>query len=317
LGEVRPKLRTAFRQHRGAEGEFTRCFSASRLAHPAGATYAARVVNLDQGGSDRARARILPAPPDLADLVESAWMLVGGEAGAGASWRIVPDASANIVVVVPKGGAGPRAGIVGARSTFADIDASNRRLTLGIRLRPGALPMLVREHAASFTDRGFPLEDVLGASWRDALQGIEERDPQLVLDAIFARMRRAEMMRPRRTPPVGLAAARATSVAEMAQTLSLSARTLHDRTRESIGLSPKRVLRILRLHRALAAQPASRGWAEVAADAGFSDQAHLVRDVRELLGETPTEWLARGTPRQTTPPIRSSRARPRMGSVHA
>jgi len=56
-----------------------------------------------------------------------------------------------------------------------------------------------------------------------------------------------------------------------------------------VGLTPKRFSRIRRMRSALAhlLEPAPRTWSDVAADLGFSDHAHLVRDAVSLSGLTP------------------------------
>jgi AraC-like DNA-binding protein len=56
-----------------------------------------------------------------------------------------------------------------------------------------------------------------------------------------------------------------------------------------MGLSPKiycRVQRFQRVIRRLTAEPAA-SWADVALDAGYSDQPHFAREFRRLAGITP------------------------------
>ncbi|GAB1689640.1 hypothetical protein KRM28CT15_14430 [Krasilnikovia sp. M28-CT-15] len=73
-------------------------------------------------------------------------------------------------------------------------------------------------------------------------------------------------------------------VAALAETLALSPRQLHRRCQAGFGYGPKALGRILRLRRALALAAGGRRFAEVAALAGYADQAHLCRDVRALAG---------------------------------
>lgn len=69
---------------------------------------------------------------------------------------------------------------------------------------------------------------------------------------------------------------------------------LSDRFADEIGIGPKAVARIVRIRSAMRlARTGASGWADVAADCGFADQAHLVREFRELAGETPSSWLQR------------------------
>lgn len=79
------------------------------------------------------------------------------------------------------------------------------------------------------------------------------------------------------------------SVADLAKQIGWSRRHFERRFRHQIGLPPGTVTRILRFERALAALADNRGTlADVAAHAGYSDHAHLARDVRSRTGSSPT-----------------------------
>src|SRR6266699_434040 len=77
----------------------------------------------------------------------------------------------------------------------------------------------------------------------------------------------------------------------------MTARTLQRLFADYVGVSPKWVMRRARLHEA--AERADSGepvdWAELAADLGYADQAHLTRDFTVTIGVPPTRYAAAST----------------------
>ena len=84
-------------------------------------------------------------------------------------------------------------------------------------------------------------------------------------------------------------------IAALAGEIGWSRKHLVERFRSELGLAPKSIARMMRFHRAcrLARSGTAPGWAGIAAESGFADQAHLVREFGELAGETPTAWARR------------------------
>jgi AraC-like DNA-binding protein len=63
--------------------------------------------------------------------------------------------------------------------------------------------------------------------------------------------------------------------------------------RSEVGLSPKAYLRVRRLQAALRALNTPAPGATIAADLGYFDQAHFVREFRSFTGITPTQYAQR------------------------
>jgi AraC-like DNA-binding protein len=84
-------------------------------------------------------------------------------------------------------------------------------------------------------------------------------------------------------------------IAALASEIGWSRKHLVDRFRSELGLAPKPIARMMRFHHAsrLARGGACSGWAGIAAESGYADQAHLVREFSTLAGETPTAWARR------------------------
>jgi len=83
-------------------------------------------------------------------------------------------------------------------------------------------------------------------------------------------------------------------VDELSAASGMTARSLQRLFADYVGVSPKWVMRRARLHEA--AERADSGdpidWAELAADLGYADQAHLTRDFTATLGISPTRYAA-------------------------
>jgi transcriptional regulator GlxA family with amidase domain len=80
------------------------------------------------------------------------------------------------------------------------------------------------------------------------------------------------------------------SVKELAETVALGGRHLERQFRAAVGVSPKLFSRVVRFRRALALlrRPDRPSWPRIAAEAGYFDQAHLIREIRAFAGTTPT-----------------------------
>ncbi len=164
----------------------------------------------------------------------------------------------------------------------------------GLRFAPGTLPVLLGVPAAALCDQRVPLD----ALWASAEVRRLEEQVAAAPDAV-AGLEAVAATRLQRTAPVDpLVLAVASSLAAgdpvsaVADRVGLGARQLHRRSLTAFGYGPKVLVRILRLQRALGLAHQARPLAEVAAVAGYADQAHLARDARDLTGCTMSQLTA-------------------------
>lgn len=256
------------------------------------------MVLFDQGGAGTERSQIIQPNSTLQEFVEHFWIQTETASQVNfAPWRIVPDANPYIIAFIPnKSGAfkNIHCTIVGARSRFVDISIANRALTFGVRLRLGALPLLTQLPALEFTDRGTPVQAIFGARGRLLMDQLSQQSSGIQGLQVLAKFLQAEFKKRKFLHNIGALTACNGRVEDLAVLLGLPIRTLHARVKEQVGLAPKRLLRILRLHKTLSiALNQSFSWAQASAISGFADQAHLVREFQDLLGESPTSWKRR------------------------
>jgi AraC-like DNA-binding protein len=259
------------------------------------------MILFDQAGAGEYRSKIAPPDPGLKGFVEHFWEEHAPAAKAcQAPWRIVPDVNPYIIVVVSRGPKileNIRCAVVGARSRFVDVSVVNRALTLGARLRPGALPLLTQLPASDFADRSVPVEEIFGVRGKLLIDRLADRRSAAQALRVLAEFLGREFSNQNPCDEADALESQKGRVEDLASLLGLPKRTLHERMKEHMGLAPKRLLRIQRLHRALSiCRKHPMSWAQVSAACGFADQAHLVREFRDLLGERPSSWRERAVP---------------------
>jgi AraC-like DNA-binding protein len=141
-------------------------------------------------------------------------------------------------------------------------------VTRGVRFHPGGFPALFGVPASELVNLRVPISEVR--------RGFR---------SLFDLARDAEQ-----PDPLARAAYRAHDVAALARGSGYSERQLRRRVFGATGHSPKRLMRIGRMQRVLAAGH-GESWARTAAEHGYYDEAHLARDVSDLAGATPHQLL--------------------------
>lgn len=87
------------------------------------------------------------------------------------------------------------------------------------------------------------------------------------------------------------------SVRELAADACLSAKQFERIFRESVGMNPKEYSRIVRFQKTMRLmQCGARNFAAIAAECGYADQSHFIREFKTMSGLTPGALLATGRP---------------------
>ncbi|MFW6074243.1 MAG: helix-turn-helix domain-containing protein [Chloroflexota bacterium] len=153
----------------------------------------------------------------------------------------------------------------------------------------------------SFSDIGGPGADLLV----EALHSLPSWEAQFdLLDSFFLE-RIADARLP--SPETDWAwrqiqlSAGCSQIGTLAEEIGWSHKHFIARFREQVGMSPKKVARILRFKRVVQhlGEIEQPDWALIAREAGYYDQAHLVRDFRQFTGSTPAAFLATRLPDQS------------------
>jgi AraC-like DNA-binding protein len=167
---------------------------------------------------------------------------------------------------------------------------------LGVRFRPAGFSGFSRVPLCELVDRVLPLEAVLGVPSPPPAES-----PEVARSRIFSVLSAA----PPPYEPAQALADRVVSAIEddpalsrveaLAKLAGCSPRSLHRSLQKHVGVGTKWLVRRARVQ--AAAESVARGehvnWTALAHELGYADQAHLIREFRSQVGETPAVYAAR------------------------
>jgi AraC-like DNA-binding protein len=243
------------------------------------------------------RYRELPPPPELAATLLRLWIETTSDRPDAPPLRVVPDGCIDVVWV-----AGAPAVVAGPATGPAFPALPPGATLVGARFRPGMASSVLGVPADELADLEVPLVELWGRLAAPHLDRFEEsgsaRDGIVALQALVAdRLRQVG-------PGDDLVANAARWLARhptarvdrLPSTVGLGDRQLRRRFEAAVGYGPKTYQRVMRFQRWLrlaSVDPRERpALTDLAASAGYADQAHLTREVTRLAGLSPTALLA-------------------------
>jgi AraC-like DNA-binding protein len=172
---------------------------------------------------------------------------------------------------------------------------------VGSKFWPGMFRAFRREPVSTLTDRVLLPSDVFGEDGRaiDAAIFSEcapEKRVRLVDEflASLAPVLEPDAARARDIMEVARRDRSVTRVDALAERVGLSVRGLQRLFDEHVGVTPKWVIQRYRVHEAaeLAAGGKAPNWASLAAELGYTDQSHFIREFKAQVGRTPADYAA-------------------------
>lgn len=258
-----------------------------------------------RAGPPASRYHEMLAPASLRRYLVCTWSQIVSSGEGDYPQRVLPDGCVDIVWI----GASP-AIVAGPATRFVIASLPPGSTIVGVRFRPGwSLPGL-GVPASELRDRNVTLDELWGP---EAGRLSESVAAQATVPARLAAIERALASRWAGTPPGDLLVIAAVAwlarhpgqpVHRLASGLGVSSRQVQRRFVAAVGYGPKTFQRIARFQRLLAlgrsrtsrrpgvlapGQPGDLGTLALAA--GYADQAHMTRDVRDLAGKTPSMLL--------------------------
>jgi AraC-like DNA-binding protein len=223
--------------------------------------------------------------------------------------RVLPDGAIRLMfdfANVPSAGAakGPSMRVAGASAAATVLQLSGRLEGVSVALHPGAAATLLGIPAGEIYNCALSLDALWGAEAHALIQQMAEaKDDASRVALLTAALQRRiagevspNQQRARHAAHLVSHAAGRLPLRQVAGAVNVGERRLQQLFYEHVGMSFRAWSRLSRLHaclRLIRQQPGP-AWADLAAEAGFYDQAHLANEFRALCGLSPTAFAQHG-----------------------
>lgn len=232
-------------------------------------------------------------PGDLKKRIDICWSWFGSGEQIVTRHEVFPDSSVKLVFRFSSQKA-CRMVLIGPMTERSTIEIDQSSDYFGFRFVPGWAPRLTRLSIRDLINSSVEVGQINGQSIEELgrrLSALKTHDQrQSVMEALIRRLPSIDMDVFCGSILSQIIDSHGKSrIAVMAQRAGAPLRHLERTFRRELGLSPKKISRLIRLRRVLTTlyRHEHQPLAETAADCGFTDQSHMIRDFKEMTGTVP------------------------------
>ncbi len=237
--------------------------------------------------------RYLPCAP-LNTFIEQFWLVSWDLRGKPShAQKNLPDANFHLVIDNQK------IKLIGPVSKVYTYKMAAAGEVFGVKFELGALAGYLTTPLTNYVDKEVDLQQLAdfdsNALISDLADTLSDKEIVEVLQKHISPltvMPSAELLRIRKLVHLIKHNAKITKVEQLAEQADTSIRSIQRGFQYYLGLSPKWLIRKYRLHHALELlEQKEARILDIVAWLGYTDQSHLIRDFKEIIGETPNNYL--------------------------
>ncbi|MFZ4620654.1 MAG: AraC family transcriptional regulator [Bacteroidota bacterium] len=237
-------------------------------------------------------ARYTPSTELLCSFVEHYWSI---------RWSVpepqmrenLPHPSIHIVVERNK------SGVFGVVSGKFIRTLEGTGWVFGIKFKPGAFRPLFGASVAELTDRIVPLHELFGpdgTAYEETMLSLTNDDDKVACAEHFLSTRLPEP--DEQTALIGrivdevMKNKQIMKVEDISERFDIGVRTLQRLFNDYVGIPPKWIIKRYRMFEAVDAvnSGAETDWTQLALELGYFDQAHFIKDFKQMVGRSPGEY---------------------------